>query len=65
VAEKTARAEEAVAVAAAIARFEAEFSVSADEAAPGLGSWHRTALLEGVSAKQTIEDPGGGAKWLS
>jgi hypothetical protein len=64
VAEKTARAEEAAAVAVAIARFEAELGARAAEAAPRLGSWHRSALLEGVSAKETIENPGG-AKWLS
>jgi hypothetical protein len=64
VAEKTARAEEAAAVAAAIARFEAELGATGGEASSTASSWQRAALLEGVSAKETIENPGG-AKWLS
>jgi hypothetical protein len=65
VAAKTARGDEAAAVAAAIARFEAEFSGPAAEPEPAVGSWQRAALLEGVNAKEPIEDPGGGSQWLS
>jgi hypothetical protein len=63
---KAANGEEAAAVAAAIARFEAEFGAAPTaEAEPRLSAWQRMALLEGVNAKGTVQDPGGGAKWLS
>jgi hypothetical protein len=67
VAEKTATGAEAAAIAAAIARFESEFT-AASAAAPkdAIGPWQRQALLEGVGAKQNIQDPqGGGARWQS
>ena len=63
-ARKTANGDEAAAVAAAIAQFEAEFAAPA----PGRSqtpAWQRAALLEGVSAKETIEDLRGGSAWLS
>lgn len=67
-AEKTATGAEAAAIAAAIARFESEFS-GAPPAAPedAIGPWQRQALLEGVGAKQDIQDPQarGGARWQS
>ena len=63
---KTASGDEAAAVAAAIARFEAELGGAAEEAGPRLGNWQRAALVEGVGAKETIQDLiGGGARWLS
>jgi hypothetical protein len=65
VARKTATGDEAAAVTAAIARFEAEFAGAGpveEEPAP---AWQRAALLEGVSAKETIEDLRGGSAWLS
>ncbi|HMI82069.1 MAG TPA: hypothetical protein VK480_09810 [Solirubrobacterales bacterium] len=63
-ARKTASGDEAAAVAAAIARFEAELGgAPAEEAATP--AWQRAALLEGVSAKETIEDLRGGSAWLS
>ncbi len=62
---KTARGDEAAAVAAAIARFEAEFSGGAPEPEPAVGAWQRAALLEGVSAKEPVEDLGGGSQWQS
>jgi len=52
-------------VAAAIAQFEAEFAASAAPAPPQTPAWQRAALMEGVSAKQTIEDLRGGSAWLS
>jgi hypothetical protein len=66
VARKTASGDEAAAVAAAIARFEAEVGGSlAEEGPPALSAWQRAALLEGVGAKEAVQDLGGGSKWLS
>jgi hypothetical protein len=67
VAEKTATGDEAAAIAAAVARFESEFAGPPPaEPADAIGPWQRQALLEGVGAKQTIQDPqGGGARWQS
>jgi hypothetical protein len=63
---KTASGDEAAAVAAAIARFEAEFSSdSASEQEPATSAWQRAALLEGVGGKETIQDLRGGSRWLS
>ena len=64
-ARKTAQGDEAAAVAAAIAQFEAEFAGAAAPAVPQTPAWQRAALLEGVSAKETIEDLRGGSAWLS
>lgn len=64
-ARKTAQGDEAAAVAAAIAQFEAEFATAAAPAPPQAPAWQRAALLEGVSAKETIEDLRGGSAWLS
>ena len=65
-AEKTAKGDEAAAIAAAVARFESEFAGAPADPADAIGPWQRAALLEGVGAKQTIQDPqGGGARWQS
>ena len=64
-ARKTASGDEAAAVAAAIAQFEAEFAASPGSDQPQTPAWQRAALLEGVSAKETIEDLRGGSAWLS
>ncbi len=64
-AEKTATGEEAAAIAAAVARFEAEFAAAPPAPAPTYGAWQRAALLEGVSAKETPQDRQGGARWQS
>ena len=66
-AEKTATGAEAAAIAAAIARFESEFAAApAETPKDAIGPWQRQALLEGVGAKQNIQDPqGGGARWQS
>lgn len=67
-AEKTATGAEAAAIAAAIARFQSEFAgVPAGEPVDAVGPWQRAALLEGVGAKQDIQDPQarGGARWQS
>ncbi len=64
-AEKTAHGDEAAAVAAAIAQFEAEFAAAVAPASPQAPAWQRAALLEGVGAKETIENLRGGSAWLS
>ena len=63
-AQKTAHGDEAAAAAAAIARFEAEFTAAPAEKQPA-PAWQRAALLEGISAKETIENLRGGSAWLS
>jgi hypothetical protein len=65
VARKTASGDEAAAVAAAIARFEAEVGAAPAEVPPAIDPWQRAALIEGVSAKETVQDLEGGSKWLS
>jgi hypothetical protein len=66
VALKTAQGDEAAAIAAAVARFEAETGAVVGEAPVAVGPWQRAALLEGVGAKETVlESEGGGDKWLS
>jgi hypothetical protein len=58
-------ADEAAAIAAAIERFRME-TVPADAGTgEALGPWQRAALIEGVSAKGTVQDLEGGEKWLS
>lgn len=64
-ASKTATGEEAAAIAAAVARFEAEFAAAAPPPPQSYGAWQRAALLEGVSGKETLQDPQGGARWQS
>lgn len=62
---KTARGEEAAAIAAAVAQFEAEAAGAPDAPATGVSPWQRAALLEGVGAKETVQDSQGGSTWLS
>jgi hypothetical protein len=65
VARKTAINEEAAAIAAAVARFEAEVAGAPEAPVPGVGPWQRAALLEGVGAKETIQASQGGSTWQS
>jgi hypothetical protein len=65
VAAKTANGDEAAALVAAIAQFEAETGASSGETRSALGPWQRAALIEGVGAKGTVQDIEGGSKWLS
>jgi len=65
VARKTAQGNEAAAVAAAIAQFEAELAGAPAQEAPAAPAWQRAALLEGIGAKETIENLRGGSAWLS
>jgi hypothetical protein len=62
---KTASGDEAAAVAAALARFEAEVGGAADETPPPVNRWQLAALVEGVSAKEAVLDSEGGARWQS
>ncbi len=57
--------DEAAAIAAAIQRFEAETAPAPADEGPMISRWQRTALLEGVSARGTVEDTEGGERWLS
>jgi len=64
--DRSPSADEAAAIAAAIARFDAETAPAGGEAGARTGPWQRAALIEGVG-KRTIEDleGEGGARWLS
>ncbi len=64
-ARKTASGDEAAAVAAAIARFEADTAAAPGEAPAPVSPWQRAALIEGVGAKETTQDIQGGARWPS
>jgi hypothetical protein len=57
--------DEGAAIAAAIERFRAETAPAAGSEEEAIGPWQRAALLEGVSAKGTVEDIEGGSRWLS
>jgi hypothetical protein len=63
--ERSASADEAAAIAAAIARFQAETAAGPVAEEDPVGPWQRAALVEGVSAKGAVEDPKGGVRWLS
>jgi hypothetical protein len=64
-ARKTATGDEAAAVAAAIQRFVAETAAPAAVGPERVSPWQRVALVEGVSAKGTVQDLQGGSQWLS
>ncbi len=59
--------DEAAAIAAAVERFLAETAPRPGDDGEAIGPWQRAALLEGVSAKQAIDDRDGqgGVRWLS
>jgi hypothetical protein len=66
VAPKTASGDEAAAIAAALARFEAEVGAVPGEAPATVSPWQRAALLEGVGAREAVqESKGKGSTWLS
>jgi hypothetical protein len=58
----SANPDEAAAIAAAIERFVAETSPAAAPGREVVSPWQRAALLEGVSAKRTIQDLEGGMR---
>jgi hypothetical protein len=55
----------AAAITAAVERFRAETAPVSDSEVETIGPWQRAALIEGVSAKGTVEDSEGGERWLS
>jgi hypothetical protein len=57
--------DEAAAIAAAIERFRTETAPAPGGEAEAIGPWQRAALVEGTSAKGTVEDSEGGKRWLS
>jgi len=57
--------DEAAAIAAAVERFVAEMAPAPGGQGEAVSPWQRAALLEGVSAKGTVDDPEGGVRWLS
>ena len=57
--------QEAAAIAAAVERFRAETAPASGGGEETISPWQRAALLEGVSAKGTVEDSEGGERWLS
>jgi hypothetical protein len=62
----TAGPDEAAAIAAAIARFQAETAPAQAPEAEAVGAWQRAALAEGVGAKATLQRHlEGGDRWLS
>jgi hypothetical protein len=65
VARKTATGDEAAAIAAAVARFEVEVGAVPGDTPATVSPWQRAALLEGVGAKETVQDSKGGSTWLS
>ena len=64
--DRSPSADEAAAIAAAIERFRAETAPAASKGADGTSPWLRAALVEGVSARATVQEHReGGVKWLS
>jgi len=57
--------DEAAAIAAAIERFRAETAAAPGSEAEAICPWQRAALIEGISAKGTVEDSEGGKRWPS
>lgn len=57
---------EAAAIAAALARFQAETAPAAAKAGDAVGPWQRAALAEGVDANAVVQRHlEGGAQWQS
>lgn len=62
----SASADEAAAIAAAIARFEVETASAEAVVGEAVSPWRRAALVEGVGAKGTVQKHlEGGAQWQS
>jgi hypothetical protein len=57
--------DEAAAIAAAVEWFRLEAAPAPSGEAEAAGPWQRAALVEGISAKGTVEDSEGGERWLS
>ena len=54
--------DEVAAIVAAVERFSADQSAPERPAAEAVSPWTQAALLEGVGAKRTIQDPEGGMR---
>jgi hypothetical protein len=64
--ERSPSADEAAAIAAAIARFQAETAPVEAAAGEAVGPWQRAALVEGVGAKGIVQRHlEGGTQWQS
>jgi hypothetical protein len=64
--DRSPKADEAAAIAAALERFVAETAPPAGEPGERIGPWQRAALAEGVGAKAVVQQQlEGGARWLS
>jgi hypothetical protein len=64
--DRSPSADEAAAIAAAIARFEAETAPVEAADLEAVGPWRRAALVEGVGARGTVQKHlEGGSQWLS
>ena len=64
--DRTASADEATAIAAAIARFEADTAPAAAAEGEAVSPWQRAALTEGVGAKGIVQRHlEGGVQWQS
>jgi len=63
---RSPEADEAAAIAAAIARFQTETAPAETAAGEAVGPWRRAALVEGVGAKSIVQKHlEGGSQWLS
>lgn len=65
--ERSPNPDEAAAIAAAIARFQAETAPAQAPTGESANAWQRAALAEGVGAKGALQRhlEGGGERWLS
>ena len=64
--DRTASADEATAIAAAIARFEADTAPAVAAEGEAVSPWQRAALSEGVGAKGIVQRHlEGGVQWQS
>lgn len=64
--DRSPNSDEAAAIAAAIARFQAETAPAEVAGEEVVGPWQRAALVEGVGAKGTVQKHlEGGTQWLS
>jgi len=65
--ERSPNPDEAAAIAAAIARFQADTAPPQAPEGEATGAWQRAALAEGVGAKGVLQRhlEGGGERWLS
>jgi len=63
---RSPNADEAAAIAAAVARFEADTAPLDAATGKAVGRWQRAALVEGVGAKGTVQQHlEGGVQWQS